>query len=296
MVKEVQLSIGLPVYNGEMYLHQAIDSLLNQEFKDFELIISDNASTDKTRAICQEYVALDKRVRYYRNDENMGATWNLNRVFDLSTAKYFMWASHDDFWYLNYIEECLRALKSSDHIVLAGSACEEVPTDWVFGGCFKRILLDPGVTTVGLKPAERFKLYKRALHNGRNINALFYGIYVRDILAKVMPLKNMIANDHILLSELSLLGEFITVDDILMAKRTGGASVSFKSIAGTLKIKNGFCIKYPYMIREISLQKMTWAADQMSFLSKVRLSAWSAANYGVLFLRQNYRRIRDLVS
>src|SRR5262245_45018612 len=91
-----RVSIGLPIFNGEKYVAQAFDSILAQTYADFELIISDNASTDQTEAICQAYANRDRRIRYYRNNRNLGAAANYNRVFDLSTGVYFKWAAHDD--------------------------------------------------------------------------------------------------------------------------------------------------------------------------------------------------------
>ena len=86
----------MPVYNGARYLASAIESILGQTFTDFELIISDNASTDDTPIICLRYAALDERIRYVRNDRNMGASWNYNRVYALARAPYFKQAAHDD--------------------------------------------------------------------------------------------------------------------------------------------------------------------------------------------------------
>ncbi|WP_081588053.1 glycosyltransferase family 2 protein [Gloeocapsa sp. PCC 7428] len=91
-----RISIGMPVYNGEPYLKDAINSILNQTFEDFELIISDNGSTDRTEEICRTIASQDQRVRYYRNEQNLGAGWNFNRVVDLATGEYFRWACHDD--------------------------------------------------------------------------------------------------------------------------------------------------------------------------------------------------------
>jgi glycosyltransferase involved in cell wall biosynthesis len=87
------VSIGMPVYNEERYLEQALHSLLSQSVEDFELIISDNASTDRTGEICLSYAAKDPRVRYYRLETNLGSNVNLNRVFRLSNAEYLFWAS-----------------------------------------------------------------------------------------------------------------------------------------------------------------------------------------------------------
>ena len=90
------LSIGLFVYNGEPFIRRALDSLLAQTFRDFELIISDNASTDRTAQICLEYAGRDPRIRFFRAQKNMGAGWNCRRVYFLATGKYFKWAACDD--------------------------------------------------------------------------------------------------------------------------------------------------------------------------------------------------------
>ena len=119
----------MPVYNGAQFICHALDSLLSQSYEEFELIISDNASTDATKNICMEYINRDERIRYYRNPTNMGASWNFNRVFDLSSGEYFMWASCDDYWDSQYIDTCLQALKTSKNIVLAGTICRSVDTD-----------------------------------------------------------------------------------------------------------------------------------------------------------------------
>src|SRR5580704_17148522 len=96
MSSSPRVSLALPVYNGEEFLHQAIDSLLQQTFDDFELIVSDNASTDRTAEICAEYVARDSRIRYYRNSENIGVVRNYNRSFQLAQGEYFRWNAADD--------------------------------------------------------------------------------------------------------------------------------------------------------------------------------------------------------
>ncbi|WP_300464805.1 glycosyltransferase family 2 protein [Desulfobacula sp.] len=90
------VSIGMPVYNGEKFIRHAIDSLLVQTFTDFELIISDNSSTDNTEAICLEYMAHDSRIRYFRQNENHGSLFNFKFVLDESDGKYFKWMAVDD--------------------------------------------------------------------------------------------------------------------------------------------------------------------------------------------------------
>src|SRR5882724_4473473 len=91
-----KVSVGLPVYNGERYLANALTGLLEQSFEDFELILCDNASTDLTQDICRQFAAKDRRIRYFRNERNIGLAANHNRTFELSSGEYFKWAAHDD--------------------------------------------------------------------------------------------------------------------------------------------------------------------------------------------------------
>ena len=105
-----RVTIGLPVYNGETYLREAIESLLSQSFEDFELIISDNASTDGTRTICEQYAELDPRVLYDRCETNFGARRNYNRLVAMARGEYFKWAAHDDNCYPDFLAECVVAL------------------------------------------------------------------------------------------------------------------------------------------------------------------------------------------
>src|SRR5687767_6137887 len=107
---EPALSIGLPVYNGERYLREAIGSILSQDFTDFELIISDNASTDGTAAICAFYAARDARIRYHRSETNLGAAPNHRRVFELARAPFFKWAAHDDSGSPQLLERCVQTM------------------------------------------------------------------------------------------------------------------------------------------------------------------------------------------
>ena len=116
-----KVSIGLPVWNGEDFLQDALDSLLAQSFEAFELIIADNGSTDRTEAICREYASHDKRIRYYRNEHNIGLQANTQKVLDLATAAYFMWACDDDLWDRSYLAKMVEQLDHSETLVLAGS-------------------------------------------------------------------------------------------------------------------------------------------------------------------------------
>lgn len=112
------VSIGMPVYNGAKYIREALDSLLAQTFTDFDLVISDNASTDATQAICEEYARRDSRVRYVRQRENKGAIANFKFVLDYAQADLFMWAAYDDLWATDYLMDAITLLsdKSIDFV------------------------------------------------------------------------------------------------------------------------------------------------------------------------------------
>lgn len=268
------VSIGMPVYNGERFIRKALDSLLCQTYENFELIISDNGSTDRTHEICLEYSIKDKRVRYYRNEINMGAAWNFTRVFELSSAEYFMWSSHDDGWDPRYIKSCIEAFNMSDDIILVGTACESIDPETE-----KVIFTDRGFSTIGIKPDSRFMLYKSNIHGGRHIGGIFYGLYKRSVLSNAMPMKKVVATDHLILAELCFYGEFVTIQENLMFKRWGGASTSHKNNAQALGLNNKLFIMCPYLVREILLQKMIFHTDKLTMPEKIRLSCWSLVNY-----------------
>ena len=117
-----RVAIGLPVYNGEAFVEEAIESILAQTFADFELIISDNASNDRTAEICRRYVSRDERVRYVKQSVNLGAAANHNAVVRLSRSEYFKWAAHDDVLAHEFIQECVRVLDHDETIVLCSPA------------------------------------------------------------------------------------------------------------------------------------------------------------------------------
>ena len=112
-----KVSIGLVVYNGENYLTDAINALLAQTFTDFELIISDNGSDDRTPELCCHYSERDSRIRYFREDRNRGCAWNYNRVVELARGEYFMWAAHDDLWAPEFLEQLVEILDREPTVV-----------------------------------------------------------------------------------------------------------------------------------------------------------------------------------
>jgi len=218
------VSIGMPVYNAEKFIHQALDALLKQDYGHFEVIISDNHSTDATREICLDYTAGDERVYYYRNELNMGAVKNFNKVFELSQGEYFMWHAHDDYRESNYLSSCLEIMEKNPSVILC---C----TDALLNENGGHRRLKENFSTVGMSPNRRFR---KMLWN--NSCASIYGLMRRSVLRKTGLFRNVFGSDNLLLAELSLMGEFFQLPCVLfkISIRSGNIVKKVKAVFETL--------------------------------------------------------------
>jgi glycosyltransferase involved in cell wall biosynthesis len=205
-----RLTIGLPVYNGERFLAQTVRTLLAQTFSEFELIIGDNASTDRTGEIARELVAVDSRVRYVRNERNLGLAGNYNALFRRASGELFKWAPADDYYAPRYLECCVRALDEDRGAVLAYARTQFVDED---GRALD--VHDPGWDVRSEDPAERLLYAIRANHW---VNSVI-GVIRRDALARTRLHPVHAGGDYVLLGELSLLGKFIEVREPLFFRR-----------------------------------------------------------------------------
>jgi glycosyltransferase involved in cell wall biosynthesis len=204
------LSIGLPVFNGANYLAEALDGILSQTFTDFELIVSDNASTDETQAICEQYAARDSRLRYYRASRNMGAAWNHNQVFKLSRGRYFRWSSHDDVCAPAYMARCIEALESHPRVVLAYPRVRLLDAQSRLGHqlTYSDVACEPDV-------AARFSSVLR-----QTGCYAIYGVVRSDVIRKTGLLQGWAAADKNLLARIALHGPFCQVDEHLLYFRS----------------------------------------------------------------------------
>lgn len=228
-----RVSIGMPVWNGADYLREAVDSLLAQSFADFELIISDNASTDATEDICREYVRTDSRVRYHRNDHNIGLHGNFDLVLDLATAPYFMWASHDDIWDPSYLAKMVDQLDRRSSVVLAGSDAASVD-----GTGIVRAHYDNATTFL---PASTHVMARRLMSEPPEggHSTLIYGLMRTPVIKSLGTVtfgnirdrnRGEFGTDKLTLFKLLFEGDFHVTDetlyfhrDVVPAKRSGSA-------------------------------------------------------------------------
>lgn len=204
------VTIGVPVYNGELYLREALDSLLGQTYGDFGLVISDNASTDGTESICREYAARDRRVRYERSPRNVGVSRNHQRILDFCTTPYFRWAADDDLSAPTSLERCLAVLESRPDVVLAYPKTRLIDAAGTVTGEYEDHL-----HLVQHCPSDR---YITLANNLGLCNAIF-GLARTDVLRRVGPMGPYAGSDIVFLAELSLHGCFWEVPEFLFYRR-----------------------------------------------------------------------------
>jgi len=207
------VSIGLPVYNGARYLEQALQSILNQTFRNFELIISDNASTDATESICRRYADVDNRIRYYRNERNLGAAANYNLVIHLARGRYFRHAAHDDVLAPTNIERCAAVLNEWPDVVLA------YPRMIMIDAAGAQIETREHSLELGdPRPSARFAKYAYQCDEGSMCDPVF-GLFRMSALRETNLLGAYIAADMILLGEIALRGRIVEIPEYLFFER-----------------------------------------------------------------------------
>lgn len=208
-----KVSIGMPVYNGEALISETLESILSQTLEDFELIISDNASTDRTEEICRAYALADKRIRYYRNSENLGMARNFNKVFELSKSQYFQWTSHDDLYAHDYLEKCVGVLDDYPSVILCHSKARIIDSNGQ--GLFNE---DYQLRTASSKKWQRFHDLICASHHQHRALEQF-GLIRVDTLKKTTLMSYCAHADRLLLAQLSLLGKFYCIPETLFFYR-----------------------------------------------------------------------------
>lgn len=216
----------MTAYNGKHFIKEAIDSLCNQSYTDWEMLISDDASTDETKLICEEYAKKDPRIKYYRQKENIGMFRNFNFVVNKVNADYFMLASQDDLWGKDFIKVCVEHLESNNEIGMAmtginqinshGETLREFPEFNFLSGM-------PSVFTV-----SRYVLQPEIL--GKCL--IMYSLFRTEVIKKIWeiyPQRHEWGSDYIFsLAAISHFG--IKIDNkILFKKRRGGYADPIKT-------------------------------------------------------------------
>ena len=206
------ITVGMPVYNGERYAEESIRSVLAQTFEDFEFLISDNGSTDRTADICRDYAAKDKRIIYIHNAANIGASANYNLLYERATAPYFRWSNADDLLAPTLHEKCLTALEASPGAVLAAGTTVLIDANGEETGEW-----DDNLHLIQATPSARL----RAFFERVNLTNVIYGLMRREALGHtdLMGDGTVPAADTILMGQLVLSGQFIQIPEPLFYRR-----------------------------------------------------------------------------
>lgn len=213
-----KVSIGLPVYNGEKYLYEALGSLRSQSYSDFELIISDNASTDNTARIALGFANRDPRIRYYRNLTNIGAAPNFGRTLDLARGEFFKWACADDVHLPDFLARCVEMLSAAPpEVALVAPrtfVIDEKGKTLVDGNRFLPERLATHAKTPHGRLADILPLLKWS--------SAQFGLFRTETLRKTRGIAPFEISDRVLLAETALLGEIWEVDEPLFGYRYHG--------------------------------------------------------------------------
>jgi len=207
-----KVSIGMPVFNGERYVAEAIESVLSQTYRNLELVIADNASTDNTENICRAFAERDTRVRYVRNEKNEGASWSHNTAFELSKGEYFRWLASDDALAPELVEKSVEVLKNRPEVASVFTWVQDIDDLGETIGVKKS-----GTGAQLPRPHQRFRGMStvRPYYNCEEV----FGLARRKYLARTKLLAPYTDSDRTLMAELGLYGPFFEIEEPLFLHR-----------------------------------------------------------------------------
>lgn len=205
------VSVGVPVFNGEAFLEDAIRSTLSQTLTDLELILCDNASSDRTAEICRDYAARDPRVRYFRNARNLGAAANYNLAFSHARGRFFKWLAHDDRMLPSYLAKTCRVLQERPEAVLCNTVVSYIDSTGTQIGLYDTKLSGADAPS----PSARFGWMVLRSHTCVD----FFGLIRRDALRNSLLHDTFHGADRALLAQLALRGRMVQLPAPLLAIR-----------------------------------------------------------------------------
>ena len=241
------MTIGLPVYNGGAQIEVALDSILKQTYPNIQVVISDNASTDDTREVCEHFCAQDPRFHYFRQPVNTGPTSNFQVVLDRAEGEFFMWLGHDDWLSENYIEECAKALFENPDVSLAcGQAVYHENGEERRHGVPMQLSQE--------RPSERVSTYYDMVTD----NGTFYGLMRREQLIQVKS-HNVMGADWLTIASMAFMGKVMTLPTISVNRTVGGSSGSYERIARVLGLPR-FQALFPHVaIAYFAFKDIIWS-------------------------------------
>jgi glycosyltransferase involved in cell wall biosynthesis len=264
------VSIGLPTFNRASLLGKAIDSVLAQTHRDVELIVSDNASTDGTEALCRERAARDPRMRYMRQPVNLGPTANFNAVLEAARGDHFMWLSDDDWLDANYVSACLAAMTSRPGVTLAGGRCHH------YDSAGRLLIVDVPTNLTQPNVTDRLLTYFAEV----DYNSIFYGLMPTS-LVRQQGMRNAAAADWLVVAGMLANGHAVTVEETRVHRTVGGTSKSIRNVIKVLRLPT-----YQWFI--------PWLTIALEFWREIARLPWPAA-VSEATRRRVAARVRDII-
>lgn len=262
MTAQPTVSLGLPVYNGEKYISEAIESALSQTFTDFELIISDNASTDATRSICEVYAKKDPRICYVRQSTNIGAAENFNFVLRKSCGRYFKWCAHDDFFGPDFLAACVHHLDENLGAVGAFPKCVRLVDS-------TGLVITEGSADLQVRDNNGAVRFAKIAPKSRSIPIMsLFSLYRRDALSQT-SLGSFQSSDRVLISEMLLYGNIDFLEKSYFAFRTHPEQYSARMMEG-----QDFCISWfdPKADGKVVFKQIQYVSEFLKISMRAKLS------------------------
>jgi glycosyltransferase involved in cell wall biosynthesis len=267
-----RVSIGMPVHNSEKYLRAALDAILAQTYTDFELIISDNASSDCTAEICKSYAAKDPRIKYFSNAHNLGANPNINKSFELSCGEYFKWAFYDDLVAPDFLAKCVEVLDQNPEVVLCVPKANIIDENGKFLGVHEY-----RADTTLSKPHLRFRNVVLNSDSGWEI----FGLIRANTLSKTALHASYPGSDLVLIAELTLHGRFHILPDALSYPRVHAEQLWML----IPKERDRVVFEDASLEGKIVLPKWGWFFGYLKAIGNAHLGIFEAGHCYITFIR-----------
>lgn len=275
----VPVTIGVPVYNAERHLEGALRDLAAQTYRDIVVVVSDNASTDRTEQICRDLAATDARIRYFRRDVNIGAARNFVRCVELAETPYFRWAASDDRSAPTFVERCVEVLDAHPDVVLA------YPKTLLIDGAGAEIgRYEDGVHAVDGDPVAR---YQRVMKNLRLVNAI-YGVVRLDALRRTQIHGSYPSADVVVFEEIALHGKIWEVPEYLLMRRLHADAHSAMSVEGKEA-------HYNPTHRGVGYQQWRMARERMAVVGRAPLSLRDRLRLAWILIRKTVGQREQLL-
>lgn len=272
--KYPKVCIGLPTHNRAHTLKQAITSILNQDYEHIELVISDNASSDDTQKLCEEFSSKDERIKYIKQSHNIGPTSNFIEVLNNSNCDFFVWISDDDWFDTNYISQCVKVLMEDEAASLVAGKTKYYTGDkYSCDGKIITVMHDSAALRV-------LSYYSQVTDNG-----IFYGVMRKDQISRVTMI-NTIGGDWLVIAAIGYLGKLITLENTSVHRRYGGISSNNKEMGSLMNLSRYETTLSRIFIANNAFKDILWRMPVFRKIGVVRRVIFACSVFLLIFIKK----------